>query len=368
MFRKIRGQKRAISLLQRAIRTDKVASSYLFYGPDGVGKYTTALYFAMALNCNAEMEKRPCGVCVSCKKFLQFNHPDFIYIFPTPNLKMTIEGEISPDKIDEYQAFLENKKCTPWKEFFFSQHTEIRIDSIRLLEHRIHLSPNEGSYKTYLIEQADLMNVQASNAFLKTLEEPPENTVIILTSSKPNALLPTILSRCQKIPFSLVNRAEIEKELEETKFIKPIEAKMYARIANGNIEKALRLSDEGLLHSRDQALQLIQIAFDGADYKFLEFMKPYCSSKAKNLLSEIFSQLIMWFADLAFLENDSEQIANLDKTDLLEKCFNRNPRIENYLEDITKFLEEMQKKLDGHVHPQLIITELYHRLVELFSE
>jgi DNA polymerase-3 subunit delta' len=255
------------------------------------------------------MEKRPCGFCVSCKKYLTFSHPDFVYIFPTPNLNLSSTGEIKDAKLEkEYEAYLENKRETPWKEFFFSQNVEIRINNIRMLEHRIHLSPNEGNYKTYIMEQADLMNVQASNAFLKTLEEPPRDTVIILTTSKPNALLPTILSRCQKIPFSALSRNTIEQILIETKFIQPLEAKMYARIANNNMEKALRLSDEGILVSRQDTLQFLTMAINEADLEFLQFSEEFRSTKSQHLLSEIISHLIIWLADLAYLETEPEQI------------------------------------------------------------
>ena len=84
MFYRIKGQDRAIDILRRALKQDKVANSYLFYGPEGVGKFTTALFLGMAMNCHSTMDKRPCGVCPSCKKFLSFSHPDLIYVFPFP--------------------------------------------------------------------------------------------------------------------------------------------------------------------------------------------------------------------------------------------------------------------------------------------
>jgi DNA polymerase-3 subunit delta' len=367
MYKKIKGQARSIELLKRAVRTNKVAQSYLFYGPEGVGKFTTALYFAMSLNCLAEIDNRPCGFCASCKKYLSFSHPDFVYIFPTPNFNLSTSGEIKDEKlIKEYENFIQNKQHSPWKEFFFSQNVEIRINNIRMLEQRLHLSPNEGNYKTYLIEQADLMNIQASNAFLKTLEEPPRDSVIILTTSKPNALLPTILSRCQKIPFSALSRTTIEEVLVETKFLKPLEAKIYSRIANNNMEKALRLSDEGVLVSRQDTLKLIRIILTQSSYDFLEFSEEFRDSKSQHLLSEVISHLVIWLADLAYLENEPEQIVNLDNSELLEECYHRNPYVNTYVKDMLAFLEVIQKRLDGHVNLQLILFEIYHRLTEIF--
>jgi len=106
MFRQIKGQEQALSVLKHAIHSGKVGQAYLFYGPEGVGKFTTALYFGMALNCQSEDLEKPCGVCNSCKKFLQFSHPDFIYVFPTPNLKLSVEGDIQESKyVSEYQGY-----------------------------------------------------------------------------------------------------------------------------------------------------------------------------------------------------------------------------------------------------------------------
>jgi len=368
MFKKIKGQDRVIDLLKNAIQQDRIASSYLFHGPEGVGKFTTALYFGMALNCHATTERRPCGVCNSCKKFLYFSHPDFVYIFPTPNMKITANGEIESNKLlKEYQNYIENKKKSPWKEFFFSQNAQIRIDNILMLEHHIHLSAHESRYKVYIIENADQINSHAANAFLKTLEEPPDNSVIILTTSKLNSLLPTILSRCQKIPFSSINRRNIETLLETTTYISPIDAKMYARISNGNVEKALRLTEDGSTISREDTIKLLNIILNEDDFTFLAFLERYSSTKNRKLLSEIISHLIIWMSDLTYFIYEPEQIINLDHTDILETLYHKNPYVSDYVNDTISYFEKMQQKLEGFVNPQLIQIGIYNRLKRIFQ-
>jgi DNA polymerase-3 subunit delta' len=111
------------------------------------------------------------------------------------------------------------------------------------------------------------MTTQAANAFLKTLEEPPPDTIIILTSSRPNSLLPTITSRCQQIPFVPIARKLIEQKLEENKSLENIEAKMYARIANGNMEKGLRLVEEGRIETREQTVEFLHILINQNDLR-----------------------------------------------------------------------------------------------------
>ncbi|RLD53919.1 MAG: DNA polymerase III subunit delta' [Bacteroidetes bacterium] len=368
MFKKIKGQEKAILILERSIKQNKIAQSYLFYGPDGVGKFTTALYFGMAINCHSIIDKRPCGVCNSCKKFLSFSHPDLVYIFPTPKLDISLDGEIKSNAIlVEYNNYLENKKKTPWKEFFFSQNIGIRIGSIRMLEHRINLSPNEAVTKIYIIENADMMTRQAANAFLKTLEEPPRDTVIILTTSKPNSLLPTILSRCQKISFSAIPKNIIEKELRNTEIVGHFEAKIYARIANGSMEKALRLVEEGLIKSREETIKFLKIILNKNDLHFLEFVNHYKTSKNQTKLVEIISHLILWVSDISYYKNYPDDLINLDQTDLLEILYHNNPKIDEYAPELIEFLEEMIQRLAGYVNPQLILTEIYHRLCSIFS-
>ena len=107
MFRNIKGQAGALKILKLALENNRVAQAYLFHGSDGVGKFTTALYFGMALNCLSKSEFRPCGVCASCRKFMALDHPDLIYLFPTPNLGLNLDGEITKSEfIPEYAGYI----------------------------------------------------------------------------------------------------------------------------------------------------------------------------------------------------------------------------------------------------------------------
>lgn len=270
--------------------------------------------------------------------------------------------------LEEHKAYIENKKKDAWKDFFFSANTSIRIESIRYLEHKISLSPNEGNFKVYIIEDAHEMTIQAANAFLKTLEEPPSDTVIILTTSKPNSLLPTILSRCQQIPFRSIPKRIIETKLSENPNLDDVEAKMYARIANGSLEKALRLADEGRIQSREKTLELIKMVLARDDLKFMEFAAAYRTSKSSNILSEIISHLIIWITDISYFQNYPDEIINLDKPDLLEALYELNPNIDDYATDFIEYLEKMQKKIEGHVNPELIIINIYNKLCDLFHK
>lgn len=369
MFERIQGQDQIIEMLKRAIRDGKIAHSYLFYGPEGVGKFTTALLFAMGVNCLSEPEKRPCGVCASCKKISKFNHSDFLYLFPTPNYNMSPEGEIKDNKqLNEYESFLQAKRDKPWEDFFFSGNIELRMDSIKMLQHRLNLSRNEARNKVFLIERAEMMNMSAANSFLKTLEEPPDDVIIILLTTKPESLLPTIISRCQKFSFHKLSRQVIEQELTDNRGCELITAKTIARIADGNMKRALSLNSTEKTESRQSVLNLIAILIQGDDTEFISYIDKYKTLKNVSELKEVIQNLIIWLCDIACFNISPEEIVNIDRLELIEKIANNNQLLEEDVSGVISYLETMLKRLDGNVNPHLVGIDIYFRLKPYFIQ
>ncbi|MBW6515112.1 MAG: DNA polymerase III subunit delta' [Candidatus Cloacimonetes bacterium] len=363
MFERIQGQDSTLEVLKRAVKLEKIAQSYLFYGPEGVGKFTSALYFGMAVNCLSELGEKPCGKCSSCVKLLQFSHPDFLYLFPTPNYDMSPEGEIKDNKmLREYESFLENKREKPWKEYFFSGNIGLRLDSVRMLQHRINLSRNEAKYKIFIIERAEMMNMSSANAFLKTLEEPPDDVMIILISAKPESLLPTIISRCQKVSFQKLSRQVIEKELLDNRGCELIIAKTIARIADGNMEKALCLIEEQKTESRQSVLTLISLIVNGDDLGFMSYIEKYKTLKNVSELIDVIRNLVIWLTDVACFYTCPDEIVNIDRLELIEQIAATNSLIEEQITEIIRFLETMIKRLEGNVNPHLVGIEIYLQL------
>ncbi len=367
MFSRIKGQPRAIKILKKSIENNKIGQAYLFYGPNGVGKFTTAIYTAMALNCANPTGNGACGYCNSCKKIENLSHPDLIYLFPSINLEMSEEGEIKNSKaMKEYNDFIENRIHQPWKKFYFSGNSEIRLDVIRMLQHRLSFSITEGKYRVIIIEDADKMRIDAANSFLKTLEEPPENTIMILTTSRPDSILPTIKSRCQEIQFVPLSNHIIEEELNRHISLEDIQRKIISKIANGDLEKAFEIAEYGHLEARQDMVKLIELALKSDDIEFLILLEQYKTSAKKNQLSDLISFMIILFSDLSLILNGHNDIVNMDLVELLENIINQNNNIDEQIIDIIGFLEKMKAQLLGNVNIQLIFISIYFYLNQLF--
>lgn len=202
------GQERAVQVLRAALLRDRVAHSYLFTGPDSVGKSTAAKVFAQALNCEAEREEAPCGRCRSCALIERGNHPDVRVLRPGAGERKTV----------------------------------IAIKDLReQFVYDVQLKPVLGRYKVYLLDHAEHTQHLVIHTILKTLEEPPPYVVTIVVTDLPEALPSTIPSRCQQVVFQLVNTRAIEDKLRELE-LDPQEAAVIARLSGGRIAWAIRAS------------------------------------------------------------------------------------------------------------------------------
>lgn len=218
-FKNILGHSKPIGLLQRAIRNDRLAHSYLFLGNEGIGKKLVALQFAKTLNClnGGNVEGDSCDQCLSCKKIDSLIHPDVLILEP--------------------------------------ENQTLKVEQVRQMQRDLAFRPYEGKYRICILSSADRMAPHMSNTLLKTLEEPPPYTILILLANHVRLILPTILSRCQLIRFNPLPISLVSQYLREKQGVDEGEARLFASLSEGSPGKALEIKDEIRKIRREELLE-----------------------------------------------------------------------------------------------------------------
>jgi len=354
-YDKIIGQQRPKEILQRALEHRRVPPANLFNGPEGVGKEALAIEFAKALNCRAA-QQRPCNSCSNCARTGRFEYPDFQFIFPAPKA-VTVQ-----DERQVLDSLVKNPyaRKKPWAS------PTVSIDKIRELRRTSMIKPMEG-LRVVVITEAHNMTTDAANSLLKILEEPPEAMHIILITSKINALLPTIISRCQEIRFSALSDDDIKQGLVDKEGIEPERAGVVARISQGSYGRALQCLDEEFENTRNLALDFIRVSLKAPSAQF-ELVEKILADYDKKTVKEIFNLLLIWFRDsMYYMHGNPEMqkyIVNRDKMELLQKFTNAFSRIE--FEKIFQRLENSIQLLDKNVQMNILLFVLLSKLQECY--
>ena len=369
MFEKIIGQNKAVNILRNAIVSDKVAQAYIFHGANGVGKLLTAFSFAKALNCLSDnMENKPCGVCNSCLKIDQFNHPDIHFIFPIPNYDMDENGVIkSKSEFEQYRKYIDTKISTPWQDHSFDKVTAIRIEQIRALQRDVVMSRVEGKKKVFIFENFDTLTISAANSFLKTLEEPPADTHFILTVENLSKLMPTILSRCVAVEFYPISAEKIEGYLLDVLQTEPSKARLYSSLANGDLAKATTLHYNENLETLDMTIRFLEIVINRDELAFLEWIDRHFVKASKNtdVFMSFIQYLYLWLNDLQLIIHQPNTIVFVNQMDLLKQFLSKNPNILERIPNMLLELDEYLQRLQGNVNQKLILAQIYYSFIKL---
>lgn len=319
-FQDIKGEGSAISFLKNAASGGRVASAYIFLGPSGCGKKLTALNFAKLLNCASPLEGEPCEKCASCVKINSSAHPDILVL----------------EK--------EEKK------------TDFGIDIVFEAIRSASLKPYEARKKVYILDDADIMSEPAQNAVLKTLEEPPQNLVLILMVEDIHSVSETIKSRSQIVKFFPMPPADIEKILRDDHKTDARDARVLSRLSMGSIGKALENSKNGFLEKRAKVIDGLK---DNRifDYDFEKMKRDDFAGYLDIMLS--------WYRDLLVtkaLAGESADILNVDKADDIKKEAKRLSF--EYLDNAVNAIADAKDYLNRNANPKLTMNVLGIRLEE----
>lgn len=324
-YRDIVGHELVVQSLKRAVKNNNISHFYLFEGEDGLGKRTLGRTFAKTLLCEDKGEE-PCNTCSSCIKFDHLNHPDYHEIDP-------LKGIIRKGQVEEV---------------------------IRGMS----MSPFQGDRKVFLIDQAHLMNKEAQNAMLKSLEEPPSYVHMILVTSSSKNLLPTIVSRGQQIRFGQIPQNLVTEFLVGNKGMEIGEARFLAEFSKGSLGRAVLLSDsEDFFQLRDWIIELVGFLIGGESWKIFSAVERFTDEKER--VQELLDMMLFWFRDIMVYKatEDLSLVINRDKEKLLsEQSFLDFERING----IIKKIQDTSMNIQLNVNYQLSIETMLFKIQEEF--
>ena len=308
------------------IEAGRIPHALLFEGPEGTGKFVAARLFAMTLLCHDRQGAEPCGRCGSCLKVEAQSHADL--------MRLTTEEK------------------------------SIKIAQVREFERALQLRPVEGNIKFLLIEDAHRITPQAQNALLKTLEEPPGNAHIILTTARLRAILPTVVSRCQRVAFRPVPLSTIAKHLVHKHEVSEEHAQMIAALSQGSLGAAVRIASEDLeelLERRDRIAALDEQLCPSQSPLALDALELAggLAEDRKTMLKDL-ELLLVWLHDQMVIASEASntRIANSDQGERLERMA-RTRGLKPILERTRSVMSaKRQLELPFNMNAQMLAEEL----------
>jgi DNA polymerase-3 subunit delta' len=310
-----------------------VAHAYLFAGPRHVGKTSTALAFASALNCaNPTPDNDACGNCLSCLRIEACTDADVQVISPSGN--------------------------------------QTRIQQIHDMVRDLSYAPLSGKYRVFIIEQADTLNPSSGNAILKILEEPPPYAVLILISTNPNSLLPTIRSRCMVVKFKTATVQTVEEILRSQYDLSEEEIKVISACSQGALGRAIQMaSDPSFMEERRFVLEQLKTWAHGPDVLSLrtaELLRKRAEVAKNDLdertriqrLVEMLEHILYWYADILKLKVHGEDVplVNVDYREDLQSLAElyEIKKVERCL----RVVMAARTYIEGNITPQLVLENM----------
>lgn len=370
---RIIGQQPLREMLQRSIVGGRIPQALIFSGANGRGSLALALEFARTVNCEhpstSGVSIDACGTCHSCIQARSLQHPNIRVITALPAGKIEQESDLKEDVIDEIREMTSSLAEDPYSPARITGANAIRIWQIRELNRSMALSSMQGGRRVIIIVDAELMNQESSNAFLKNLEEPHDDVTIILTSSQPERLLPTIVSRCQELVVPPIDDHALVAEIVQRGGCDEAEARIVASFAGGDMTKALAFMAEDVQQIRNDVVDMLRAALRGRDYRLgIAAAAEHVGERRDRDRAQMYlSFLAQWIRDAYIVSttDDRSLIVNRDVLETLKRfaaSFGRSD-----IQSVLSSIERASRDIQQHVSIPLTFTSLMLELRQLFA-
>lgn len=319
---KVIGHEKEVAYFKELVSSQKLPHAIMLEGKVGIGKFTLGHQLAMSILCDTRTGD-VCGVCRNCVKMNHDNHPDYMLIEP--------DG------------------------------SQIKNAQIELFQEFINIKPYDGDYKVVIIREADKMNASSQNRILKTLEEPPLHVIVILLTTNSEALLPTVLSRCQIIKLSGLHLEKIVTYIKSHHVVEHPE--MIAKLSDGSIGRALEyITSEDFQQIREKIKELLS-AIDKKEKSKVLGLLSYLSDEKENI-QKLLDYMILWYRDILLFKQAKAKhlLIHSESTDFIKKLA-RNLSLHKIIQNI-EVIETTKKKLKQHGHFELTTEVMLIKLLE----
>jgi len=373
MWKNVIGQEKVKDILQNIYQSGKISHAYILYGNNGIGKDAVAVEFSKLLNCdNPVNNNEACDKCKSCKEISSFKSTVFKYVIALPAGKNDSDDDVNPleklekEDFENYLTEIEYKSIDKYHEIVIPKANDIRISSIRQIKKEIYLTGKTGKKKIFVISKCDKMNQNSANSLLKILEEPPKDSILILTTSKINSLLPTIIGRCQKIKVDNIDKELVRKYLKESEDnLTEEETEFYSELSEGSITKCNEILGKNFPELRDKVLDVLTYIITDQNLKLGNEIDLIIGKKDKERIKQFLVLMEIWFRDLIIKSGGNDKlIINKDKSERIKR-FDENFYSDNY--KIISKIEEAIRDVDGNIFPDLILYNLAFSLKSLIK-
>jgi DNA polymerase-3 subunit delta' len=361
----IYGQTIVKEILENLINSSKIPHAILFSGIEGIGKDFVALRFAQTLNSKFlnPNEAEHINNLIS-----NFSEPYIKYIYPLPRGKNESDStgpteKLSLDEIQIIKDEISKKIQNPYHKITIPKASNIKISSIRDIKKFLSFDYSDIIYRIVLISDAHLMNEEAQNALLKSLEEPPEGVIFILTTPFPNNLRETIRSRCWVINFQPLSSDDLSKILISKFNIEEKLAKQIAPFSGGSVVNALRLLENAFEELLEKTILILRYSFGKKYYSALNEFSVFLSENNPESIKLLINMIIVWLNDVQKYRYQNNNIYFEGYVETIQKFNKRFPDVDvNFL--VSK-LEKLATIIHNNVNLNLIVLNIVYELSTL---